>query len=83
MARVSESLVRDVGRHAARPNMSVRLDLSEGYVDDEDARPRQGKAYQLPMSKSAFRTAISSRARYMAHSGMLEVHVVTLSFAGC
>ena len=48
-------------------------------MDDEAARPREGKGYNIPLSKSCFKTVISSQARHKAHSGMLEAHAVTLS----
>ena len=39
---------------------------------------RLGEAYRLPVSKFAFRTLLSTRATYKAHSGALEAAGVTL-----
>ena len=59
--------------------MLVRLDRSADHIDDEPARVRTGRAYKLGVSKAAFKTVIASRARYKAHSAMLEAHAATLS----
>ena len=79
VARVSQSVVKTLGRFCTRPNTYVRLDRQHPYVDDEPARPRTGRAYKLGVSKAAFKTVISSQARHKANSGMLEAHAVTLS----
>ena len=71
--------VREIGRHGSRPGAFIRFDRSDGYVDDEAVRPRQGKPLHLRMSKRVFRAAISSRARFSSQSGTLERHAVTLS----
>ena len=62
-----------------RPGTFVRLDREVPYVDDEPERPRKGRPLYLRISKKAFATVISSKAKCPAHSGALEAHAVSLS----
>ena len=79
VAHASEEVVRNIGRFGARPRTFVRLDRSVPYIDDEAARPRSGRKLAIPLSKSSFKTVISSRARHVAHSSTLEAHAVALA----
>ena len=79
IAPAPTEVVRELGRRATRPGMFVRLDRSDGYVDDEPERARRGVAYTLPISKAAFRTVVSAKARYRAHAGALEAQAGILA----
>ena len=64
-------IVADVARYAERRGDYVKLYRDEA---DEPEKPRQGYPHALPLRHSDFRTIISSRAKYLAHSGILEGH---------
>jgi hypothetical protein len=72
-ADLGPSRVRDLALHAARSDCHVRPAGDEGI---EVAR--LGKSYRLPVPQSAFRTFLSKKARFSAHSGALEAAGVTL-----
>ena len=68
--------VEQVGRLSERRGDYVRLLLGAG---DEPELTRCGTPHRLPFKKSAFRTLIRSKARWQAHSGLLECHGVLLT----
>ena len=72
-AELGASRVRALAQHSLRSSCHVRLAGDEGI---EIAR--LGSSYRLPVPQSAFRTLLSRRARYSAHSGALEAAGVTL-----
>ena len=69
---------RKVGRIGAKRDNFVRLDRTVPYVDDEDERTQRGDPVHLPISKRHFKTVVSGRRQYAAHSGSLEAHGVVL-----
>ena len=78
VANVSQGIVRQLGRVAAAPGHLVRLGRSCPHPDDEAERPRKGLAHDVGLSKWDFRTVISSKRQFDAHSGALEAHGVAL-----
>ena len=78
VAPCSTEVARRVGREGAKRDKFVRLDRTTHYVDDEAERPRKGSALHLPLSKSHFKSVVSSKRLYAAHSGSLEAHGVIL-----
>ena len=69
-------VVEDVGRLAERRGDYVRL-LTE--PDDQPEVPRFGLPCRLPFHKRDFKQMVSSRAKWPAHSGLLECHGVLLT----
>ena len=72
----SPQLVRDVSLLSERRGDFVR------FFPDPDEPPRKdrmGTPHELPFHKWQFRTAISARARWQAHSGLLEAHGLLLA----
>ena len=69
-------ITQQVGRLAERRGDFVRLFPGEG---DEPEVARLGNPHRLPFRKGDFKTVISSRARFSAHSGLLECHGVLLA----
>ena len=65
-----------MGRLAERRGDYVRLIPGD---HDEPEVPRIGKLHRLPFRKSDFRVLISSKAKWPAHSGLLECHGVLLT----
>ena len=70
------SVTQKVGRLAERRGDFVRLFPDEG---DEPEVARLGTPHRLQFSKGDFKTIISSRVRFSAHSGLLECHGVLLA----
>ena len=71
-------MARKVGRIGATRDHFVRLDRTLPYVDDEAERTRKGEPVHLPISKRHFKTVLSVRRQFAAHSGSLEAHGVVL-----
>ena len=78
VADVPEQVVRELGRVAAAHVHLVRLGRRHAHPDDEAKRPRKGIVHDVGLSKWDFRTVISSRRQFDAHSGGLEAHGVAL-----
>jgi hypothetical protein len=72
-AEVPAGKIRALALHAQRSSCHVRL-LGGEAVEVL----RLGEAYRIPVPMSAFRTLLSSKAQYSAHSGALEAAGVTL-----
>ena len=68
--------VEKIGRLSERRGDYVRLLVEE---NDEPEKTRCGKPHRLAFKKSAFKTLISSKAKWQAHSGLLECHGVLLT----
>ena len=77
VAEAPPELVREVGRFGEVFNRHVRLSR-DGSPGEEPGRPRKGEAYHIPLSKGAFRTVISARRKFEAHSSTLEAGGVVL-----
>ena len=77
VADAPPELVRDVGRFGEVFSRHVRL-LRDGSPGEEAQRPRKGEALHVPISRRAFRTVISARRRFEAHSSTLEAGGVVL-----
>ena len=77
VAPLAPDCVRDIGRHSERPRRYARLSR-DGGPGEEAPRPRSGTSFNVPLAKSAFRTVVSARRKYDAHSGSLEAHGVAL-----
>eukprot|EP00928_Gymnodinium_smaydae_P061722 TRINITY_DN45745_c0_g1_i1.p1 TRINITY_DN45745_c0_g1~~TRINITY_DN45745_c0_g1_i1.p1 ORF type:complete len:1002 (+),score=67.19 TRINITY_DN45745_c0_g1_i1:59-3064(+) len=72
-ANVGAQAVRNLAVHAQRSACHVR------FSDDEAGEvPRAGLQHRLSLRKSAFRTLLSVKATYKAHSGSLEAAAATL-----
>ena len=69
-------VVEEVGRYAERRGDYVRLQAAAG---DEPEVPRLGVPRRLPFCKGDFKPLISTRAKWPAHSGVLECHGVLLT----
>ena len=78
VADVSQEVVRNLGRVAAAPGHLVRLARGGGHPDDEDERPRTGVVHNVGLTKWDFRSVISCKRHFDAHSGGLEAHGVGL-----
>ena len=74
--RCSAALVEKVGSLAEKRGDFVRF-----FPDPADPVPpdRLGNPHKLPVSKSDFRVAIAAKARWQAHSGILEAHGLLLA----
>ena len=94
IADAPSHVVRELARVAAAPGHYVRLErlgterarlpvahpdrgLRE-HPDDEPERPRKGIGHVIGLSKWDFRSVISARRQFDAHSGALEAHGVSL-----
>jgi hypothetical protein len=71
--------LKRLGCRGLKRDAYVRLDPSQPGEHDEDERPRKGTLLQMPFSKSAFKTVISSKRRFDGHPGALEAHGVALA----
>ena len=69
-ARVGPRVVRQIGRLALHGDTHVRPASALG---DEVEKPRLGTCIRLPVTRQQFQPLISSRARYHAHAGTLEL----------
>lgn len=79
VATVSPAAAAALARAAGGPGRYVHIPGDAAAPAGPDpARPRQGKPVSLPVSRSAFRTVISARNKYPAHSGALEAAAVCL-----
>ena len=94
IADAPEHVVRELARVAAAPGHYVRLERLgdhrlrlpvthpggelRGHPDDEPERPRKGIGHVIGLSKWDFKSVISTRRRFDAHSGALEAHGVAL-----
>ena len=76
-AHADPDLVREIGRFGEQPGRLIRLHR-DGGVSDEPERFRKHTALTIPLSKAAFRTVISSKRRWAAHSSTLETCGVVL-----
>ena len=77
VADAPPELVRDVGRFGEVFARHVRL-TRDGSPGEEAERPRKGESLHVPLSKRAFRTVISARRKFDAHSSTLEAGGVVL-----
>lgn len=77
VAHAPPELVRDVGRFGEVFARHVRL-TRDGSPGEEAERPRKGESLHVPLSKRAFRTVISARRKFDAHSSTLEAGGVVL-----
>ena len=75
-AKVSPVTMHQLGILAERRGDYVRLHRRPG---DADEIPRLGTPHRLHLPKQAFKKVISSRARWQAHSGVLEAHGLLLA----
>eukprot|EP00439_Symbiodinium_sp_Y106_P074706 s3085_g14.t1 len=75
-AACNESTLLSVSRLAERRGDYVRLHQVPG---EETEQTRIGTPHRLKVSKKAFRTVVSARAGYKAHSGVLEAHGLLLT----
>jgi hypothetical protein len=73
VATVGEKRAQEVGRHAERAGAFVRL-----QGDEPLEKARTGCPLRLKVSRYDFRTVVSHRASYKAHSGALEAAGVTM-----
>ena len=73
--RCSSDFARSIGRLAAQPGSYAELDVdSPGKVK----RPKVGKPHRIGVHMGQFRTILSLKAQYEAHSGALEAAGITL-----
>ena len=56
-----------------------RRDDNEGHVAVKEISRLGRQPHRFPLSKAAFRTVVSTRASFKAHSGTLEAQAVALS----
>jgi hypothetical protein len=75
VASVTAEEARRVGITAAKQGFYVRPGAA---ADDEPEVVRKGRLLRLSVKRSQFRTILSVRARYAAHSGALEAAGVTM-----
>jgi len=73
--RCSPHMARSIGRLAAQPGTYVVLDNDDG---SEVPLPKAGKPHRLGIPMSKFRTKLSLRKQYQAHSGALEAAGVSI-----
>ena len=73
VANVGEKLAQEVGEHADRARAVVCL-----HGDHSFETSRKGGVLHLKLSRHDFRTVVSHRASYKAHSGALEAAGVTM-----
>ncbi|CAE7383134.1 unnamed protein product, partial [Symbiodinium sp. CCMP2592] len=71
VSKCNVSEAAEVCRLAERRGDYVRLTADP---DDPGELPRLGKPHRLPLSKHDFRTVISAKSQWKAHSGVLEAH---------
>ena len=74
-APCSQDILHRLGCLAERRGDFVRLYREDG---DEPEVPRLGTPHRLNMPKHSFKTVVSSRAKWGAHSGVLEAHGLLL-----
>ncbi|CAE7188709.1 unnamed protein product, partial [Symbiodinium sp. KB8] len=74
--KCSSSLVKEVSQFSERRGDFVRFFPEEGAVP---CRDRIGVPHVLPFHQWQFRTAISARAQWKAHPGVLEAHALHLA----
>jgi hypothetical protein len=72
----SDRVARQVGRLAERHGDFIRL---YRRPDDPLEKDRLGVPHRLPFCQDDFRVVISKRARWAAHSGILEAHGLLLA----
>ena len=72
----SREVSRDICQLAERHGDYVRLYCCPGDPLEKD---RLGKPHRLPFSQQDFHTILSKRARWKAHSGILEAHGLLLA----
>ena len=77
VATVPAAEVQRLSRLGAPRESYVRLERDGGDTDEAE-RPRSGTPYLLHLSKRRFRTLVSARRHYQAHSGGLEAAAVVL-----
>ena len=71
MLRCGREIAAGVGRKAERRGDYVRFQRDE---EEPVPMPRLGKPHHLPFHQRDFTPLISCRARWQAHSGVLEAH---------
>jgi len=74
-AATSQDTARRLGRLAKHHSFFATL---QDLPPDATIKPRTGEETKLPLRQGDFRTVISSKARYAAHSGTLEANAVAL-----
>jgi len=74
--RCSRETARSISQLAERHGDYVRLYCRPGDPLEKD---RLGKPHRLPFSQQDFRCVLSKRARWKAHSGILEAHGLLLA----
>ena len=75
VATTTPTVARDIGRLAKHHSFFATLIDHPG---DQEPKERTGQEHKLPLNQSDFHTVISSRARFVAHSGALEANAVVL-----
>ena len=79
VANTAPNLTRKIAHSCMVPAAFLRLDRRDEHPDSEPERPRKGTPTRIPLTRSSFRTVISSRAGYKAHSGTLEATGLALA----
>jgi len=72
VAAAPQDLVRAVGRFAVRHDVFVRLARGDGDPLEQPWKPRGGAPLGVPLARCAFKSVLSSRARFPGHAGALE-----------
>jgi hypothetical protein len=78
VASVGTDCTRKVAQHAERTGACVRL-----HGEESLEKLRQGSFHRLSVPRHRFRTVVSHRATYAAHSGALEAAGVTMMLRWC